>query len=306
VTAITWETVREIGLKLANTTAGTAWRSPTLEVNGRRFAGVPVHRSAEPDSFAIHCDFAERDALIDEQPDVYYTAAHYENYPCVLVRLSRVNRDALEDLLRMAHRFVSSQPQGRRSTRREARSPGDRTTAAKPAAASTRDFDITALYEAMDAQRIERGLSWRQVADQLWAQSSLLNRKRHDHPISPSTLTGIARRRDCTCQHALFILRWLGRSPESLIGRAERRFALPAAGPDRRLRWDLTSLYEALDTRRRERQLSWAQLAYLLRCTPHQLTGIRTARYAIGMRLAMRLVQWLEQPARVFIYAAEW
>ena len=32
--ALTWDTVREIGLTLPNATAGTAWRSPTLEVNG--------------------------------------------------------------------------------------------------------------------------------------------------------------------------------------------------------------------------------------------------------------------------------
>ena len=123
VKGITWETVREIGLKLPNTTAGTAWRSPTLEVDGRRFAGIPVHKSAEPNSFAIHCDFADRDALIAEQPQIYYTAAHYENYPCVLVRLSRINRDAIEDLLRMAHRYVSSKPPRRQSTGSRARRP---------------------------------------------------------------------------------------------------------------------------------------------------------------------------------------
>lgn len=49
-----------------------------------------------------------------------------------------------------------------------------------------------------------------------------------------------------------------------------------------------------------------AALATQLRCTDHQLTGIRTARYAIGMRLAMRIVQWLARPASAFIDAAEW
>jgi hypothetical protein len=46
--------------------------------------------------------------MIEEQPDIYYTAAHYENYPCVLVRFSGITRDILEDLLRMSHRFVST------------------------------------------------------------------------------------------------------------------------------------------------------------------------------------------------------
>src|SRR5689334_14965435 len=109
----------------------------------------------------------------------------------------------------------------------------------------------------MDAQRVARGLSWREVAEQMWNQSADLNRERQDHPISPSTLTGIAKRRDCSCQHALFILRWLGRTPESFL-RTVQVFengsgALPSAGPDRRLRWDLHALYDALNGRRQAR-----------------------------------------------------
>ena len=133
-------------------------------------------------------------------------------------------------------------------------------------------------------------------------------RRRHDHPISPATITDMARRGDTTCQHALFMLRWLERSPESfLAGDGVRPEApLPPCGPDRRLRWGPTRLYEALETRRRERELTWAQLAAELRCTPNQLTGIRRSRFAIGMTLAMRITQWLGQPAADFIYAARW
>ena len=55
--------------------------------------------------------------MIDEQPDVYYTAAHYENYPCVLVRFARIDRSILEDLVRMSHRHVASQPKKRAGKR---------------------------------------------------------------------------------------------------------------------------------------------------------------------------------------------
>jgi hypothetical protein len=169
-------------------------------------------------------------------------------------------------------------------------------------------FDAMALFEAIDAQRIQRGLSWREVADQIWDQSAALNRQRQDHPITSSTLTGIARRGDCTCQHALFFLRWLGRTPESFLTPPSTSggATLPTPGSDRRLRWDLAALYEALNARRLERQLTWAELAVQLRCTANQLTGIRTARYAIGMKLAMKIVRWLECPASTFIYAAKW
>ncbi len=172
-----------------------------------------------------------------------------------------------------------------------------------------REFDVGALFAALDAQRVERGLSWQGVADELWALSTQLNVQRSDHPISPSTLTGMRTRKATSCQHALFMLRWLDRTPESfLAGTPEQtsEATLPAVGPDRRLRWNLRSLYEAMDTQRRARSLTWSQLAAVLGCTPRQLTGLRTARFATNMNLAMHLVQWLDRPAADFIYAARW
>jgi hypothetical protein len=171
------------------------------------------------------------------------------------------------------------------------------------------DFDALRLYAAMEAQRAERGLSWPQVAAEIWEQSSVLNARRRDHPVSASTLTGIAKRGDCTCQHALFMLRWLGRTPESFLvppPPAADGAMLPAVGRDERLRWDLAALAETLDARRRERRLTWKALATELGCTEHQVHGLRNVRFAIGMRLAMRIVQWLQQAAAAFIYAARW
>jgi hypothetical protein len=137
-----------------------------------------------------------------------------------------------------------------------------------------------------------------------------LNRRRPaDHPISPSTITGIATRRETSCQHALFFARWLGRTPESFLRPAPAdtsALRLPPAGPGERLRWNLPALYDAVNARRQEQQQTWAQLARELRCTKNQLTGIRTAKFAIGMTLAMRIVVWLEQPAARFVYAARW
>jgi hypothetical protein len=171
------------------------------------------------------------------------------------------------------------------------------------------EFDGMALFEAMDAHRVSRGLSWPQVADELWELSAVLNSRRHDHPISPSTLSGMARRGNTSCQHALFILRWLGRTPESFLtgeDGANGGSPLPEVGPDRRLRWDLKALYDAMDKRRREDGLTWPQLAVVLRCTPSQISGLRKVRFAINIKLVMRVVQWTGRPAADFVYAAVW
>ncbi len=171
-------------------------------------------------------------------------------------------------------------------------------------------FDTRALYLALDARRTELGLSWTGVANQLWYLSSDLNERRKDHPISPSTLTNMAKKPRTSCQHALFMLRWLGRTPESFLRGSgagdDPRFALPEAGPDRRLRWSLKSLYAAMDEKRHEQGLTWSGLASILGCSPNQITALRTAKFATGMDLAMRIVQWLDRPAADFVYPPRW
>ncbi|MGH7692053.1 MAG: hypothetical protein ACREOA_05025, partial [Candidatus Dormibacteria bacterium] len=172
-----------------------------------------------------------------------------------------------------------------------------------------RDFDTTSMWRTLDARRVERGLSWSAVTAEIWALSSVLNARRRDHPISRSTVSGMGQRGSTTCQHALAVLRWLGQPPEAFLrhgGTVPLTAPLPDCGPDRRLRWDLRRVFGALDGARRDRGLTWVEVARELRCTPGQLTGIRTARYAMGMDLAMRVVQWLGRPAADFILPAEW
>jgi hypothetical protein len=121
--SLTFHDVRDIGLKLPRTEEGTAWGTPVLRVNGGIFTGIAIHKSAEPNSLIVRVDDATRDEMIAEQPELYYCAPHYENYSCVLVRLSRIGRDQLEDLLRLSHRFTTerSQPRRRRTSGRRKR-----------------------------------------------------------------------------------------------------------------------------------------------------------------------------------------
>jgi hypothetical protein len=61
-----------------------------------------------------------------------------------------------------------------------------------------------------------------------------------------------------------------------------------------------------MDEKRRREGLTWQQLADLLGCTSSQLTGLRTARFATGMDIAMSVVQWTGRPAADFVYPATW
>ena len=113
---LTFDDVARVGLELPGTEEATAYGGRCLKVNGRHFCGIAVNKSAEPNSLILHVSAAERDVMIEEQPDLYYTAEHYENYDCVLVRLSGLDRELLGDLLRLSHRFVAAKGPARRRT----------------------------------------------------------------------------------------------------------------------------------------------------------------------------------------------
>jgi len=168
---------------------------------------------------------------------------------------------------------------------------------------------MAAFFAALDQRRVERQLTWAAVAREMWEQSAELNRRRHDHPVSPSTIAHLGRRGDTTCQHALFMLRWLGRSPEEFILAPQPGTTgkpLPAADSGHRLRWNLKRLYATLNAARLRRDATWRQAATRLACTPSQLTGLRTAKFATSFRLAIRICQNLHRPAADFVDVATW
>jgi hypothetical protein len=117
-----------IGRTLPDVDVTTTWGASALKVKGKMFACVAINKSAEPNSMVVRMDMAQRDLLIEEDPATYYLTDHYVDYPCVLVRLSRVSQDSLRDLIRGAHRFISETSSARRSRpeRRTAKKPSRR------------------------------------------------------------------------------------------------------------------------------------------------------------------------------------
>ena len=115
----TFKTVESIGRKLPDVEATTTWGKPTLKVGGKMFVCIASHKSAEPNTLVARMDIADRDALIEDDPDTYYLKEHYVDYPCVLVRLSRVRADALRDIVTGAYRYVNAMKStSKRSSRR--------------------------------------------------------------------------------------------------------------------------------------------------------------------------------------------
>ena len=105
---LTFDTVRTLGLSLPDVVDGTAYGAPALKLGGKLLACIPVNKSAEANSIAVRIDFEQRAELLRERPETYYITDHYAPHPIVLVRLAKITRADLKELLRDACHFVSS------------------------------------------------------------------------------------------------------------------------------------------------------------------------------------------------------
>jgi hypothetical protein len=121
---LTFETARQIGLALPDVLDGTAYGAPALKLRGKLIACVPTNKSAEANSLMVNIDLELRAELLRQHPDIYYITEHYAPHATVLVRLSKITRADLKELLRDACRFVApstpkatatrNRPRGRR------------------------------------------------------------------------------------------------------------------------------------------------------------------------------------------------
>jgi hypothetical protein len=108
-----------VGLTLPDVEATAKYDgSPVLKVGGAFMAGLATHRSAEPDTLVVRVGFEERGCLLEDAPDTYYVTDYYRSHPVVLVRLSRIDRDALRDLLSMSWRLTLLKARKRGRSRR--------------------------------------------------------------------------------------------------------------------------------------------------------------------------------------------
>jgi hypothetical protein len=112
-----FDVVTAVGLTLPDVEATIKYDgSPVLKTGGCFMAGLASHRSAEPDTLVVRIGLDEREWLLEDAPDTYYVTDYYRPYPLVLVRLSRVDREALHDLLSTSWRLAMAK------TRRRVRS----------------------------------------------------------------------------------------------------------------------------------------------------------------------------------------
>src|SRR5262245_9386057 len=117
------------------------------------------------------------------------------------------------------------------------------------------DFDLRALYAALDEQRQARGLTWAETTRQINAAGSVVM-----HPISTSTVVGLRSKPIAEADGVLQMLRWLNRTPESFVHGLDETLAtsrLPEADNRDVLRFDTTKLHGELERKRKSLGLTW-------------------------------------------------
>ena len=101
---MTFEAVRQIALSLDHVEEGTYYGTPAFKVRGALIARL----RPDIDSLVVRMSFGQRVELIAADPETYFITDHHLNYEWILVRLSRVEPDAMRDLLRGAWRSAAA------------------------------------------------------------------------------------------------------------------------------------------------------------------------------------------------------
>lgn len=92
---MTFDTVRRLASALPGVEDGLSYGTPALRVRGKLIARL----REDGESLVVMIDLPDREVLMQADPQTFYVTEHYRNYPAMLVRLSKVDVDALRELL---------------------------------------------------------------------------------------------------------------------------------------------------------------------------------------------------------------
>jgi len=106
----TWDDVRRIALALPETSERDSRGTPDWRVKDKGFVWERPLRRADFDALgedaptgailgARVADEGVKQALIADDPDVYFTTPHFDGYPAILVCLDRIDVTELEELV---------------------------------------------------------------------------------------------------------------------------------------------------------------------------------------------------------------
>jgi hypothetical protein len=96
VSGVTWKTVREIALSLPEVEEVPGDR-PSFRVRGKGFAWTS--RERDGGTLVLRVDRDEKPLLLEGRSEIFFETPHYVGYPAVLVRLDKIGRKELREML---------------------------------------------------------------------------------------------------------------------------------------------------------------------------------------------------------------
>jgi hypothetical protein len=97
-----WADVVALGTVHAGVEESTWFRTPALKVRGKSFCRM----KEDGETLVIQVlDLEDKEALLRSDPEVFFTTPHYDGYAYVLVRLDRIGRELLAELVEDAWRL---------------------------------------------------------------------------------------------------------------------------------------------------------------------------------------------------------
>jgi hypothetical protein len=96
-----WDDVVAIGTSFPGVEVTTSYGTPSLKVRKKFMCRMRT----DPDALVLRVvHLGEKEALLQGQPEAFFTTPHYEGYPAVLVRLEAVDPTELAELIEEAWR----------------------------------------------------------------------------------------------------------------------------------------------------------------------------------------------------------
>jgi hypothetical protein len=93
--------VRRLALSFPGVSEGKSYGDPAFLLDGKFFSRF----NEKEQGLVVHAEEELRDALLEAEPETYFTTDHYRGYPAVLVRLARVSRAELAELYENSFRM---------------------------------------------------------------------------------------------------------------------------------------------------------------------------------------------------------
>lgn len=105
-----WEDVRRIALALPETSEGLSRNLASWRVRGKPFVWERPLRRADVRALGddaptgpilgAHVEhLVAKEALLADDPEIFFTTPHFDGYPAILVRLNRIAVEDLEEVI---------------------------------------------------------------------------------------------------------------------------------------------------------------------------------------------------------------